>query len=97
MNLSAISLPVGNFKQLSMNRRIEVAKFEPGPTFEKTINEIKHNHLKIIASTSINISAITSFNDNIEQLIINRIILKYKNSDLNQHFKIILMRSKIII
>ena len=41
------------FDQLSMNSRIEVEKFEPGPTFEKTIdnikddiNEIKDNHLK---------------------------------------------------
>ena len=52
-----------NFKQLSMNRRIEVAKFEPGPTFEKTINEIKDNHLKSIASTIMNISYITFFED----------------------------------
>ena len=41
MNLSAINLFGENFKQLSMNRKIEVEKIEPGPTFEKTINEIK--------------------------------------------------------
>ena len=59
MNLSAITLFNDNFKQLSMKITIEVAKFEPGPTPEKTINEIKSNHLKIIASAAMNVSAIT--------------------------------------
>ena len=43
-----------------MNSRIEVAKFEPEPTFEKTINEIKYNHLKCITYMDMNVSAITS-------------------------------------
>ena len=49
-----------NFDHLSMNNRFEAAKFEPDPTFEKTINEIKSNHLKSITSVDINISSITS-------------------------------------
>ena len=53
-----------NFDPLNMNSRIEVEKFEPGPTFENTINEIKENHLKIIASTTMDISAITLFDEN---------------------------------
>ena len=43
MNLSAINLFDGNFKQLSMNNSIKVEKFEPEPTFENTSNEIKDN------------------------------------------------------
>ena len=42
-----------------MNSIIEVTKFEPGPTFEKNINDIKDSHLKIIASATMNPSAIT--------------------------------------
>ena len=60
MNLSAITSFDGNFKHLSMNSIIEVAKPEPVPTFEKTINEIKDNHLKSIASIDMNVSSITS-------------------------------------
>ena len=59
MNLSDITSFSGYFKQLSIDSRNKVAKFEPGPTFEKTINEIKSNHLKIIASAAMNVSAIT--------------------------------------
>ena len=54
-----------------MNISIEVSTFKPGPTFEKTINEIKDNHLKIIASAAMNISAITLFDNNLEQLSMN--------------------------
>ena len=43
-----------------MNNSFEAAKFEPEPTFEKTINDIKSNHLKSITSIDMNISAITS-------------------------------------
>ena len=43
-----------------MNKRIEVSEFEPEPTFEKTINDIKANHLKSITSINMNVSAITS-------------------------------------
>ena len=60
-----------NFDQLSMNIRIKVAKFEPGPKFEKTINDIKDNHLKIIASATMNISAITFLNKNFKHLSMN--------------------------
>ena len=45
-----------------MNSRNEVANFEPEPKFENTINEIKANHLKIIASIDMNVSAINSKN-----------------------------------
>ena len=47
MSLSTITSFEEIFKQLSMNSRIKVAKFEPGTTFEKTINEIKDNNIKI--------------------------------------------------
>ena len=74
MNLSAITLSGNNFKRLSMKSRIEVAKFDPELTFEKTVNEIKDNYLKIISSAIMNISAITLLDGNIEQLSINSII-----------------------
>ena len=48
--------------------------FEPEPTFENTINQIKYNHLKIIASSAKNLSDITSFDENFDQLSMNRII-----------------------
>ena len=50
-----------NFDPLSINIRIEAAKFKPGPTFKSTSNEIKDDHLKIIASTDMNLSCITVF------------------------------------
>ena len=59
MDLSAITLFGGNIEQLSINSRIELAKFEPEPTFENTINYIKANHLKSIISIEINVSYIT--------------------------------------
>ena len=74
MNLSDIPLFGDNFKHLSINSSIKVAKLKPEPTFEKTINEIKYNHMKSITSTATNLSAITLFDDNPEQLIMNRII-----------------------
>ena len=57
-----------------MNSRIEVKIFEPEPTFEKTINDIKDNHLESIASTAMNLSAITPFENNFKQLSMNNII-----------------------
>ena len=60
MNLSAITLFDKNLEQLSTNSRIEVAKFKTEPTFEKTNNEVKDNHLKNITSIDMNISSITS-------------------------------------
>ena len=54
-----------------MNNSFEAEKFEPYPTFEKTINEIKDNHLKSISSAAKNSSAITSFDENSDPLCIN--------------------------
>ena len=75
MNLSAITLSDKNFEQLSTNSRIEVSKIEPDLTFEKTTNDIKYNYLKGIASSAMNISAISSFDNNFEQLIKKSIIV----------------------
>ena len=61
MNILAITSFDENFDQLSMIIIIEVAKFELEPTSENTINEIKDDHLKIIASTDMNLSCITVF------------------------------------
>ena len=72
MNLSAIILFDDNLKELLMNSSIEVAKFEPGTTIENTNNEIKYNHLKIITSAAMDLSAINLFDKNIEQLSMNR-------------------------
>ena len=55
INISANTLPEDNFKNISMNSSTEVAKFEPGQTFENNINEIKYNHLKIIAYATVNL------------------------------------------
>ena len=52
-----------NFDPLSMEKNFEAGKIEPEPTFENTINKIKHIHLKSITSTAMNSSAITSFDD----------------------------------
>ena len=71
MNISAITLSENNFKQLSMNSIIEVEKFKPEPTFEKTINDIKYDCMKSIASSAMNLSAITLFDENIEKLVMN--------------------------
>ena len=71
MNLSDINLFDDNLEQLIMNSRIEVEKFDPKPTFENTINEIKYNHLKIIAFSAKNSSVITSFDENSNSLCIN--------------------------
>ena len=68
MDLSYITSFDDNLKQLSMNSRFEASTFETGPTFEKTINEIKDNRLKSITSAVMNISDITSFDSNCDQL-----------------------------
>ena len=62
-----------NFDQLSINNRFESAEFEPEPTFENTINDIKYNHLKSITSDAMNISAITSFDEKIDPLSMSNI------------------------
>ena len=54
-----------------MNSIIEVEEFEPRTTFERTINDIKYNHLKSITSATMNISAITFFDNNFKQLSMN--------------------------
>ena len=60
MDLSAITLFDKNIEQLSMNRRNEVVRFDPEPTFENTIYEIKENILKSITYIDMNVSSITS-------------------------------------
>ena len=55
-----------------MNKIFEAAKFEPEPTFEKTFNEIKYNHLKSLAAAAINLSAIKSLDKNFDQLCMNK-------------------------
>ena len=54
-----------------MNNSFEEEKIEPEPAFEKTINEIKDNHLKSIASADMNLSYITYFDEEIDPLSIN--------------------------
>ena len=58
-NLSGITSFDKNFDPISMNNSFEAEKFEPEPTFEKTLNEIKADHLKSITSIYMNVSAIT--------------------------------------
>ena len=57
-NISVITSFDENFEQLSMNIIMKIAKFEPEPTFENTINEIRANHLKNITSIGTNVSYI---------------------------------------
>ena len=54
-----------------MSSRIEVAKFEPGPIFENTINENKDNRMKVTASATMNISDITLSDNNFKQISMN--------------------------
>ena len=54
-----------------MNNRFEAEKFEPDPTFENNINDIKDSHLKVISSASKNTSAITYFDNNSDPIYIN--------------------------
>ena len=53
-----------NFDPLSTNNIFESEKLKPDPT----IIEIKYDHLKIITSAAMNPSAITLFDENLEQL-----------------------------
>ena len=62
-----------NFDQLSMNNSSEAAKFEPEPTFENIIIEIKDNHLRSIASAAKNPSAIIFYDNKIDPLCIKKI------------------------
>ena len=58
-NPSAIKFFEENFDPLCIKNIFEVEKFEPEPTFENTINEIKANHSKSITSIDMNVSPIT--------------------------------------
>ena len=59
------------FEAFSLNNSFEAENFEPKPTFEKTINDIKNNHMKSMASSAMNLSAITSFDEKIDLLSTN--------------------------
>ena len=60
-----------NFDQLSMNNSFEAETFEPEPTFDNTINDIKDNCLKSITSADMNVSDITSFDRKMDLLSMN--------------------------
>ena len=75
-----------------MNSIIEAAKFEPEPTFEKNINEIKYNHLKSITSIVTNLSAIPfnkpySFSEHLNSDLMPWILLQSlgKSPQLTKH------------
>ena len=51
----------------------ELINFSSEPTFEKSFNEIKDNHLKSIASADTNPSAISYFDHNSDPLCINNV------------------------
>ena len=59
MTSEAITLFDKSSYHLSIKNRTGAEKFKLEPTFENTINEIKANHLKIITSIDMNVSAIT--------------------------------------
>ena len=59
-NPSAITSFDKSFDPLCINNSCEAENFEPEPTFEKVINEIKAIHLKGITSIYMNVSAINS-------------------------------------
>ena len=54
-----------------MNKNFEAKKLEPDPKFKSTINDIKDNNLKSIASAAINPTAIKSFGTNFDPLFIS--------------------------
>ena len=69
------------FEQIGTNRESKEEKFEPKTKFEKNIDEIKADHMKIITSIDMNISAIVSkktyyFYKHLNTNIMPRIILK---------------------
>ena len=73
INPSDITYFDETFDPICIKNIFESAKFEPEPTFENTINEIKDNHIKSITSAAMNISAITNFDDKIDPLRMNNI------------------------
>ena len=72
MNPPAIKLFDDNFDPLSTKNNFEAAKFEPEPTFDNTIHDIKDNYLKNITSIDTNVSYIT-----LNQLSLSSEHLKY--------------------
>ena len=61
-----------------MNNSFEAANFEPEPTFEKTINEIKDNRLESMASIDMHVSAITlNKSSSSSEILKSDIILSY--------------------
>ena len=54
-----------------MINRVEAETLEPVSTFERTINDIKDNHLKTISSAAMNTSDVNMFGNNHEPLSIN--------------------------
>ena len=79
-----------------MNNRFESEKFEPDPTFERDMNEIKDSYMKIIASAATNPSVIISFDDNFDPLFINN-SSKAEKFEPEPTFDRLLMISKTII
>ena len=55
-----------------MNNIFEVEKRESATSFEKNINEIKDNHLKIISCAAMNLSAITYFYENFDPISMDK-------------------------
>ena len=70
-NPSDITSSDKNFDTLCIKNSFEAEKFEPEPTFEKTINEIKYNHLKSIYYAATSPSAIVSFDKFFDPLFLN--------------------------
>ena len=58
-NTSAITSFEYKFDPICINNIFKAEKFEPEPTFENTINEIKFNHLKGITFIDMNVPATT--------------------------------------
>ena len=56
-----------------MINRVEAETLEPVSTFERTINDIKDNHLKTISSAAMNTSDTNLSGNNHEPLSINNI------------------------
>ena len=73
-NPSAITSFKNKIDMLGMNNISEEGNFKPEPTFEKTIHEIKYNHLKSITYVANNPSAITYFDKNFYLICINKLL-----------------------
>ena len=60
MNLSITTSFDKNSNQVVIKNSFEAETFEPELTFENTLNEIKYDHFKSIASSYMNLSSIAS-------------------------------------